>query len=68
MGSSGRTPHIVLDLEFNIVNDPQIRESIQQEIIEIGAVKVDAKGAPIDTFNSMVWREPRRGPSAPCSL
>lgn len=54
MGSSGRTPHIVLDLEFNIVDDPQIRKSIQQEIIEIGAVKVDAKGTPIDTFNSLV--------------
>lgn len=54
MSSSGRASHIVLDLEFNIVDDPQIRESIQQEIIEIGAVKVDAKGAPIDTFDSLV--------------
>lgn len=45
---------IVLDFEFNHVLDPEIKPAICNEIIEIGAVKLDEKLNVCDRFNTYI--------------
>lgn len=45
---------IILDLEFNPVRVPEIREKMRHEIIEIGAVKLDDSLAEISSFDEYI--------------
>ncbi|MDD6990540.1 MAG: exonuclease domain-containing protein [Oscillospiraceae bacterium] len=48
---------IILDLEFNPVRVPEIREKMRSEIIEIGAVKLDDSLREISTFDEYIKPE-----------
>ena len=48
---------IILDLEFNPVRVPEIREKMRSEIIEIGAVKLDDSLREISTFDEYLKPE-----------
>ena len=45
---------IILDLEFNPVKVPEIREKMRSEIIEIGAVKLDDSLKEISSFDEYI--------------
>lgn len=45
---------IILDLEFNPIRDPELREFARQEIIEIGAVMLDDDLKQIGTFQQYI--------------
>lgn len=45
---------IVLDLEFNPLRDPVMRNTARQEIIEIGAVKLNDRLERISTFQQYI--------------
>lgn len=45
---------IVLDLEFTQIYDPSVRKICSNEIIQIGAVKLDSNNNIIDRFDSFV--------------
>ena len=45
---------IILDLEFNPVRVPEIREKMRSEIIEIGAVKLDDSLREISAFDEYI--------------
>lgn len=46
--------NIVIDLEFTRPTDEEVKASLPFEIIQIGAVRVDARGNSLDTFESYV--------------
>ncbi|MDO4443441.1 MAG: 3'-5' exonuclease [Slackia sp.] len=46
--------NIVMDLEFTKPTDEAVRSALRFEIIQIGAVRVDAYGNALDTFDSYV--------------
>lgn len=48
---------IILDLEFNPVREPEIREKMRHEIIEIGAVKLDDELKEISAFDRYIKPE-----------
>lgn len=48
---------IILDLEFNPVREPEIREKMRHEIIEIGAVKLDDELKEISSFDRYIKPE-----------
>ena len=48
---------IILDLEFNPVRVPEIREKMRHEIIEIGAVKLDDSLKEIGSFDEYIKPE-----------
>ena len=48
---------IVIDLEFNTVSHEAFLAGLSQEVIEIGAVRLDARGAAVDTFSTLVKPE-----------
>ncbi|MCI7768120.1 MAG: exonuclease domain-containing protein [Oscillospiraceae bacterium] len=48
---------IILDLEFNPVREPEIREKMRSEIIEIGAVMLDDSLAEIGSFDEYIKPE-----------
>lgn len=48
---------IILDLEFNPVRVPEIREKMRHEIIEIGAVKLDDSLKEISSFDEYIKPE-----------
>ena len=54
MGKSTYTCNIILDLEFTPLPRNRRGEGLFNEIIEVGAVKTDAKGRVLDTFERMV--------------
>ena len=54
MASSPYACNIVIDLEFTFVPKDMRVGGIKNEIIEIGAVKTDALGTPIETFSRIV--------------
>ena len=45
---------IVLDLEFNPIRDPELREFARHEIIEIGAVKLNDSLETVSTFQRYI--------------
>ena len=48
---------IILDLEFNPIREPEIREKMRHEIIEIGAVKLDDELKEISSFDRYIKPE-----------
>lgn len=54
MSKHAYTSNIVLDLEFTPLPRSKRTKGFFNEIIEIGAVKTDASGQVLDTFESMV--------------
>ncbi len=48
---------IILDLEFNPVREPEIRDKMRSEIIEIGAVKLDDELKEISSFDRYIKPE-----------
>ena len=54
MAPSPYACNVIIDLEFTFVPKGMRVGGIKNEIIEIGAVKVDALGTPIDTFSRIV--------------
>jgi inhibitor of KinA sporulation pathway (predicted exonuclease) len=46
--------HIIIDLEFTPIGDPAIRNNLRQEIIEIGAVRLDDNYEYVDRFEVYV--------------
>ena len=46
--------HIIVDLEFTPVGNPAIRNKLKQEIIEIGAVRLDDNYEYVDRFDVYV--------------
>ena len=46
--------HIIVDLEFTPIGNPAIRNDLRQEIIEIGAVRLNEKYEYVDSFDIYV--------------
>lgn len=49
--------HIVIDLEFNPIRKTDIKNKLDYEIIEIGAVRINAAGLICDSFSRLVQPE-----------
>lgn len=49
--------HIVVDLEFSSLNDPNIKKTLKNETIEIGAVRLDGNYEYVDSFSTFVRPE-----------
>ena len=49
--------NIVIDLEFNLTDKEIRKRGLRQEIVEIGAVRLDASGRVVDEFSCFVRPE-----------
>ena len=58
--------HIIVDLEFTPVTDRIIRRELKNEVIEIGAVRLDGNYEFVDCFDINVQPADRNMPQSAC--